>query len=95
MLAAEVPLESCMATTRSSLSRRVPPSVRRWIYIAALLVSVLLVLAFLYPVAGGFHPVMAVSVVPAGMSLLAHYLRKKYGLDEQVDDPTKPERFYH
>ncbi len=68
---------------------------RRFSYPAALLVAVLLVLAILYLVAGGFHPVMVSSVVPMAMSLLAHYLRKKYGLDEQVNDATKPERFYH
>ena len=84
-----------MATFRSPLSRRVPPSVRRLSYLAVLVVSVPLVLAIQYLVVGGFHPAMAVSVVPAAMSLLAHYLRKKYGLDKQVNDPTKPERFYH
>ena len=84
-----------MATIRSSLSRRVPSSLRRLGYLVALLVSTLLVLIILYLVAGGLHPVMGVSVVPVATSLLAHYARKKHGLHGQVDDPTKPERFYH
>ncbi len=83
-----------MATIRSSLSRRVPSSVRWFGYLAALLVSALLVSAILYLVAGGFHPVMGASIVPVVVSLLAHYARKKYRLDEQINDPTKPERFY-
>lgn len=83
------------ALPRLALPARTPRSVRQWSYLATLLVSVPLVLAILYLVAGGFHLVMAVSVVPAAMSLLAYYLRKKYGLDDQVDDPTKPECFYH
>ena len=68
---------------------------KRFGYPAALLVSVLLVLAMLYLVAGGFHLVMLSGVVPMAMWPLTHYLHKKYGGDEQVNDPTKPDRFYH
>lgn len=83
------------ALPQLALPARAPRSVRRLGYLAALLVSTLLVLVILYLVAGGLHPVMGVSVVPVATSLLAHYARKKHGLHGQVDNPTKPERFYH
>lgn len=81
---------------RLSSSQRTPRSVR----LAARLASESLVLAALvlvaaYFVLGGLHYAMIPMVIIVIMTRFAGRLRKKYGLNGQVDDPTKPERFYH
>ena len=52
-------------------------------------------LVLVYFIFGGFHYVMISVVISCIVSHFAQRLRRKYGLDDQVDDPTKPERFYH
>ena len=44
---------------------------------------------------GGFHYLMISVVIVGFTSHFGQRLHRKCGLDDQVDDPTKPERFYH
>ena len=79
-----------------SILGRTPRWVRRLIGIASEpLVFMLPFLVLVYFIFGGFHYVMISVVVSCIIGQLAQRLRRKYGLDDQVDDPTQPERFYH
>ena len=79
--------------SRLPLLRRIPRSVRR--LTSEPLVLTPLFLISIYFIFGGFHYVMISVVIVGILSHFAHRLRKKYELDNRVDDPTKPERFYH
>ena len=79
--------------SRLSLLRRIPRSVRR--LASEPLVVTPLFLISIYFIFGGFHYVMISVVIVGILSHFTHRLRKKYGLDNRVDDPTKPDRFYH
>ena len=52
-------------------------------------------LVLVYFIFGGFHYVMISVVISCIIRHFVGRLRRMYGLDDQVDDPIKPERFYH
>lgn len=84
------------ALPRLALPARTPRSVRRLTGIASEpLILMLPLLVLVYFIFGGFHYVMISVAIGCSISHFAQRLRRKYGLDDQVDDPTKPERFYH
>lgn len=79
-----------------SIPGRTPRSMRRLTRIASEpLILMMPFLVLVYFIFGGFHYVMISVVIGGIISHFAQRLRRKYGLDDQVDDPTKPERFYH